>query len=77
MERGKIMLEKNIRVGTLVKMLDAKTFITLWESEDKCVFNGMVYQLYDRNDFDKHYISYLSFNTLHGVSVMITKEYQY
>ena len=69
-------LQKNTELNTLVSMLDAKTKITVWKSETEKLFEGKVYQLYDITDFNNMYISYLRFDCMAGINVIITKEWK-
>lgn len=69
-------LQKNTELNTLVSMLDAKTKITVWKSETEKLFEGKVYQLYDKTDFNNMYISYLRFDCMAGINVIITKEWK-
>ena len=57
-------------------MLDAKTKITVWKSETEKLFEGKVYQLYDKTDFNNMYISYLRFDCMAGINVIITEEWK-
>ena len=69
-------LQKNTELNTFVSMLDAKTKITVWKSETEKLFEGKVYQLYDKTDFNNMYISYLRFDCMAGINVIITKEWK-
>lgn len=69
-------LQKNTELNTLVSMLDAKTKITVWKSETEKLFEGKVYQLYDKTDFNNMYISYLRFDCMAGINVIITEEWK-
>ena len=69
-------LQKNTELNTLVSMLDAKTKITVWKSETEKLFEGKVYQLYDKTDFNNMYISYLRFDCMAGINVIITEKWK-
>ena len=69
-------LQKNTELNTFVSMLDAKTKITVWKSETEKLFEGKVYQLYDKTDFNNMYISYLRFACMAGINVIITEEWK-
>lgn len=70
------MLEKNMRIEALVKLSDAKARIAIWESETEKLFDGYVYQLYDKKDFYDMYITYIRFDVISGITVIATKEWQ-
>ena len=55
---------------------DAKTKITVWKSETEKLFEGKVYQLYDKTDFNNMYISYLRFDCMAGINVIITEKWK-
>lgn len=74
-EGGIFMLEKNIKMETLIKFLDAKARMTIWITNTEKIFEGYVYQLYDVKNYNDMYVSNLSFSTISGISVLITKEY--
>lgn len=67
---------KNTRVETVIKMLDAKTRITIWKSEIEKLFDGYVYQLYDKTDFNNMYITSLRFDSMAGINVIVTEIWQ-
>lgn len=69
------MLEKNTRLQTLVKLSDAKAKIEIWRSETEKMFGGYIYQLYDNSDFDDMYISYLRFDVISGITVIVTDKW--
>ena len=59
------------RIETLIEVLKAETKISIWDSEQqKMLFDGAVYQLYDNSAFDSFYIKEvnISFNR---ISVLI------
>lgn len=70
------MLEKNTRIDTLVSLLGAKTRIAIWASETENLFDGCVYQLYDNKDFGSMFITYLRLDSISGVTVIASKEWQ-
>ena len=67
---------KNSNILVLGQYVDAKTKITVWKSETEKLFEGKVYQLYDKTDFNNMYISYLRFDCMAGINVIITKEWK-
>lgn len=65
------MLEKGTSFEAFIKILDSKTRITVWKSEKEKIFDGLVYQLYDREDFKEMYVERLHIDTIIGVSVIV------
>lgn len=70
------MLEKNMRINVLVRLSDAKARIAIWTSEEENLFDGYVYQLYGKTDFNNMYITYLNFDVISGITVIATSEWQ-
>lgn len=69
-------LQKNTSMDTFISMLDSKAKITIWKSETEKVFDGKVYQLYDNVELKAMYITYLRFDSMAGINVVITEEWQ-
>ena len=71
------MLEKNIRLETFIKFLDAKARIILWKSETEKLFDGSVYQLYDQTCYNNMYITHLLFDSISGISAIVSEKHTY
>ena len=68
------MLERNARLETIIKLLDAKAKIILWKSETEKVFDGNVWQLYDNKEYDSMYVTQIIFDDISGISAIIADE---
>ena len=69
------MLEKNIKLETFIKFLDAKVRIILWKSETEKLFDGSVYQLYDKTDYNNMYITRLLVDDISGISAIVSEKH--
>lgn len=65
-----------MRLEALIKLSDAKSKIEIWKSETEKMFDGYIYQLYDSSDFAAMYISYLRFDIISGITVVVTDNWQ-
>ena len=54
-------------------MLDARAEINVFRTETENIFNGSVYQLYDREDLLYKNVADIQFSDMFGVSVMLDK----
>ena len=61
-----------IRVREVIEILKADICLSIWdEAQNKMLFNGKVYQLYDNKEFDIFYIDKMLI-TFDKVSLSIT-----
>lgn len=65
----KAMAKGNLK--DLIKVLDAKATISLWQDETTLLFTGKVFELYNNDNFDKSIIGSLFVDFMSGTSVII------
>ena len=67
-------LQKNTSVGTLLKFLEAKARIMIWNDKNNCIFDGNVYHLYDKKEFHNAYITYMRLDDIAGINIIIMED---
>lgn len=73
-EKEYARLEPNQKVYNLIDMLDAKTNIRFYNTDEELLYEGKVYSLYDHiTDFDEMVIDYMRFENLGKCIVCIIK----
>ena len=68
-------LQKNMEIRTLIKFLEPKAEISIWESDTR-IFTGKVYQLFDKLDMHEYFITFLRFDEMAGINCKVCKEWQ-